>query len=418
MVGASIFSEIQLVGWLAVSLSVVVAAMTLLAWGRLPAMAFWLLLWIAVLAVLAVISGSLPPVEDLGDFLKGEGRTFLAFLPLLPFLSARLTAAGARSVLRRGLTTGVILLLGAVVASLLPLTRHFVVGSDGLLKAFSSSHHIPGYVGGLCLVVALSAPALGRRPRMIAAAAGVGAVALSSSRTSLIGLLVVFVYLAGRQLTPRRLVRIVGVAAILVVAVLGIDARARSTVGGFLGGDRLDDAAIAFQQGSDRVVTPSQAAADVNVLKRFGVWGEASRAWWRSPMVGSGPFRLNDLQVERSQLFPAVSIVTEGERVYSDFGAHNLVLQLAADGGVALLFPFLGLWAAVWKRGGRAELATGGPTARALIVFGWGISLTSNALLSPAFVFPLSALLGPLLAIDVDGRGGASGAAQHALHRA
>jgi O-antigen ligase len=246
---------------------------------------------------------------------------------------------------------------------------------------------------------------------------GVAVIALSSSRTSFVGLAVVLAYLGGRQLTATRLVRTIVLMFILVGSVLSVDARARSMVAGFVGGDRLDDAAVAFQRGSEGVVSANEAAADVNIIKRFGVWGEASRSWMVSPLVGSGPFRLNDRNVERSAPLPGVSLVTSGDRVYSDFGAHNLVLQLAADGGVALLVPFAVLWAVTWRRSGRADAVTGGPTARALIVFGWGVSLTSNALLSPAFVFPLSAILGPLLAFEPTNGEEANGAAERAVHR-
>lgn len=417
LVMAALFSQIEIIGWIAVSLSAGLAFLTLLRWRRLSGLAFWLLLWLTVLAVLTVIAGSMPPLSELGSFLRGEGRTFLAFLPIVPFLAARLAPASARFVLRRGLLTGVAVLGAATVASMLPITRHFVVSPDGLLKVYSSSHHIPGYVGGLLVVVALSSPVIGLRLRGAAAVIGVAAVALASSRTSLVGLAVVLAYLGGRRLTAKRLLRSLVLGTILVVSVLSVDARARSMVSGFVGGDRVDDAAIAFQRGSGGVISSNDAAADVNIIKRFGVWGEASRSWLLSPVVGSGPFRLNDRQVERSVPLPGASIVTTGERVYSDFGAHNLLLQLAADGGLALLIPFVLMWTTAWTRAGRSQVATAGPTAKALIVFGWGVSLTSNALLSPAFVFPLSAFLGPLLAIGSDDGEGGIRAAQHPLRR-
>lgn len=403
LLGAALCSGIEVVAWAAGAASVVVAGVNLLVWRRLSGPAFWLLLWLAVSIALAAVVGSFPAIAEVGEFLSGEGRALLAFLPLLPFLGSRVSIEAARRLLGFGLTAATILLSCTIVAAAVPATRPLVVGSDGLFTALASSHHIPGYVGGLCLVVALSAPRLGPRLRVSSAIVATLAVALSSSRTTVLGLVVALAYIAGRQLTLGRLLRIAGVAAVVIVAILAVDQRVRTTVTGILAGDRLDDAIVAFEHGSERVVSVDVTAADVNVLRRFEVWGEAFRQWWSSPVVGAGPFRLNDVDIQRSTPFPGALLVTAGGRVYSDFGAHNLVLQLAADGGLLLLLTFFGLGMALWRRGRRGASATGGATARALLVFAVGTSLTSNALLSPALVFPLSALLGPLLAVNEPG---------------
>ena len=401
LVVATSLSQLELVSMAIIGGSAVAASTVILRWRTLSPAAFWLFAWLGVLVALAAASGSIPPLADMQTFLAGEGRVFLAFLPLIPFLAGRRPVVTCRLIVRRVCVLTSVILASVIVAAFLPGIRQSVIrGPDGLLGGLSSSHHIPGYLGGILVVFALTATGFGPRMRMWFTAVGGAAIVLASSRTSIVGILAVAAYVTIVHVRSTRFVRTVVVGAVLIIMLLVLDQRSRDTVSTFADPAQLDLATRAFQEGDEEVIKRGDRAADVNVLRRFGVWGESFRTFTDSPVVGQGPFRLNDTDVERIQLLPGVSFVVAGDLVHSDFGAHNIVLQLAADGGIVLLVPFVLIWVALWRQGSRSTAVTGGPTANALVVFAWALSLTSNAIISPALMFPLAAVLGPLLMSD------------------
>lgn len=376
------------------------AMLSLPRWTRLPPPSFWLAAAVVVQVFLAAVVGSLPPLSESQAFLSGEGRVLIAWLPLLCLLTRRRSVGAARFAVKRACEAAAAVLAMACLLFVTPY-RHLVAGSDGLLKVASSSHHIPGYVGALIFLVACTSTVFSRRWRLTVGSVGLLAVALASSRTAVAGIAIALLYLGFRGLSPRRLLRIGLVTGLGALLVLGLDARSRETVVGFLDGDRTDQIVLAFAQGDSSLSLEGAPAADVNVLRRFGVWGEATRAFLRSPIVGQGPFRLNDRPTAVAEPVPLVYLVVDGERSYSDFGAHNIFLQLAADGGLVLLLPVIIGWRGLWAMA-RRRTCTDGPSGAVLLAFSLGASLTSNGLTAPALMFPLAALLGPILSVRAE----------------
>ena len=389
---AVLFSKWNAPAILVTGISAVVFAVRFIVRGKIDRIGWGVIVYLLALTGYGIAVGSAPTLAGLGRFLSFEGRPYVAYLPALVLATAAVTDRdldAVRTLMRWSVVFG-----AALVVAWLAVGPS-VLGRGGNFTGFASSHHASGFffaIAGLVLLV----PADGGR-RSMDVALGViafGIVVASGSRTSMAGLLVAAIYLVVSAPSLRRKLRLVlltGAAAMLALLLSG---KFFETVQ-YLGSSAfLQGATIEFSQGAtpeqgkglSGVSSPNGTIA--NILIRFGVWRASEEEFTKSPLIGIGPWRLNDTDRHEVGVPGLMMLATGGERVSgSGFGAHNLVLETLAETGVL----GLALLAAPWwlliarlrrqRRWGRAAIS--------LIAFGVGTLATSNAMISPALCFPL-----------------------------
>ncbi|MBI2708718.1 MAG: O-antigen ligase family protein [Actinobacteria bacterium] len=404
------FSRFNSLSLLGLGVVLVVTAALFLRWLRVDAIGLAIVALIAWWLLSGALAGSLPDRRNVALFLSSEGRTLFAYLPLLVFVvvrTDRVEAGVAVALARLAAALGVLLTAVWAVARPALLSPK---GGGRLFFGLTSSHHVAGFLGGMSAIVLLCAWLERRRPVDLALAAGALAIVVASgSRTTMLGLVVVLAWSAwdsGRADTRIKLLGVLVGGGVLVYALV-------PRVSGTL--DRVTDPKFVTEISSSANATSASAtatasptredAATANVLKRFGVWSVAFGDFAASPFIGVGTWRLNDLNTHRSGISGLVVLERGGQRVHSDFQAHNVILQLLSENGLLGLGLFLFLWRRIWRRlrnvpippgrGDVSALARAGP---ALVVFAVGASLTSNAIMVPGFAASLAVFIGPLIA--------------------
>ncbi|MDJ0768718.1 MAG: O-antigen ligase family protein [Ilumatobacter sp.] len=350
----------------------------------------WLLYGLAI--------GSLPSPGAVGrwvDFFTTEGR---AILPLLVLAAA--SSLSSRAVIERTLwRTIVLLVVSAGLALVLDVLGSSWVGGFRLFHGFTSGHHVPGFLYGLGIVYILIRRPFATSLLHFGSLAVLGAAVVSSgSRASLVGLGAVGAYLMLRRASTGTTKRVLAVAAACIL-VLVVSPRFRDTVTSF-GSTRITSNAGELFRSRDNVdiAAVATSGAEANVLKRFGLFGEALDDFVASPFIGRGIYRFNDLDTVPVGVERIVNVDVAGERVHSDLQAHNMLLQLLSETGLVGTLAFVSVYWLVWRsaRGRRldpdaAQLML---VARAAIVFSFGVGLTSAALLTAGLGILASVLIG------------------------
>ncbi|MEM9652187.1 MAG: O-antigen ligase family protein [Actinomycetota bacterium] len=344
------------------------------------------------------------------DFVEQEGRALIGLL-ILSLIDVNLPVR-ART-LDRFLT--LLSLLGVVAVGMLLAGGRYrgIVqqeGVHGVFQGFGSSHHVTGLLYASVGVLIMST-GRSRLIRRVALALPAFSVALlTSSRTTLLVLVAAAGIWAVQRAAaagwnPSPLMAALGSVLFLLLTanalllVLDDDvAFSPSDVATELDLPSLE----AFSQLSDlgpaddrRLGAGVRArnGREANVLIRFQAWRYALQDGLSSPLVGIGPFRFNDLERLYASPVPGVRLaIGAGDENNTDFGAHNLYLQIFAELGL------LGIGLLLWLQIGltRRVLARGAPpflTGFLLAVI-WVSGLVSNSLLSPGLAI---ALLLPLL---------------------
>ena len=360
--------------------------------GRIDRIGWAVIVYLLALTVYGIAVGSAPTLAGLGRFLSFEGRPYVAYLPALVLATVAVTDRDLHAV--RRLIRWCVGFGAALVAAWLALGAS-VLGRGGNFTGFASSHHASGFFFAIAGLVLLVPPDERRRlPDVMLGLVAFGIVVASGSRTSMAGLLVAAIYLVLSAPSLRRKIRLMlltGAAAMLALLLSG---KFFATVE-YLGSPAfLQGATTEFSQGAapeqgkglSGVSTPNGAIA--NILIRFGVWRASVDEFTVSPLIGIGPWRLNDTDRHEVGVPGLVMLATEGERVSgSGFGAHNMVLETLAETGIVGLVLLAAPWWLLVARLRRRP--RWGRAAIALIAFGVGTLATSNAMISPALCFPL-----------------------------
>lgn len=326
-------------------------------------------------------------------WLSGEGRFFIAFWPLIFFTAFPARAAETHDI-------GLPLLVLSIAISI-PAWLSF----SGVYPTFSS-HHAAGAVGA-ALFIPVYFHLLSRRTVFSALLAANALVLLlaANSRTALLGvfLAIGIVHVARRQ---WRFAVTCLVLAALALSLLPLalpqhaqrwreawtPATLASLTTNFSAALSAETAAetIAAWDLASRVTLEGNA----NLAIRGYLWGRAAREALRSPLIGTGFGRFNDL----GRIFEPVfaGYVATGA-TYANPGvltAHNTYLHILSELGLAgallLAAPlvvigrtFLGAARSYWADTGLAALA-------ALLVMG----VTDHTLGAPIFGLSLAALAG------------------------
>lgn len=398
---AAVVSRSNLVAAASVGLGTVLAVQRCLAAGRMRWFGLLVvansLYWIAY----GLAIGSLPGLSGWIPFITTEGRVLVALVPLVGLACARTGRAHVR-VLER-LFEVVAIVLGALLVAYwagLPVVPRFQRGN---FHGLTATHHAPAFIAGVVLIVLMATwPARRRWPRLVLVALLFAVVLASRSRAGLVGLGVAALFAALWRLEVTRLVRWVVVTAVAGLAVLTFVPRASQTVQRLFDEDFQEQIQV-VAGGGERLPT---STLEANILRRVSNWTHARQLISSSPLIGIGPWRYDDELDSRVGIEGLAAPVVSGELVHSDGHTHNVYLQVMTETGLIGVMLMGALWVgmlvALWRAGRKRQ------HDRALepwllagwcgIGFGLGVSLTDIGLINPALTFPLTLVLGTVLA--------------------
>lgn len=356
--------------------------------------ALWLL---SALIVNAVDLSDLPSIA----FLFGDGRAFVAYLPLLFFTVYR---AGRRDVIFASraiswLAVGACFLFGVWLVTRTPLLSPRAAGRN--FFGFLTSHTGAGTFFGSLAVFLLIGGAERRSRHLI----GLGVLALlpvlgSGSRQSIVAIVAVAVWFVVRRASVKLLARS-GLVAAAVIGMLPFVAghtqqRLARMFSMELAERALETAATAkWEPGTEAEIE----GTEYNILVRMLYWAYAVRRFADSPLVGMGFGRYNDTDLELIGVRGVVYMAMGGRQRFSVASAHNSYLHVAAETGVVGLVLLLWLWAAIYRRLGQGAQLTREDRAcrghyvacQALVVFTLVGALFGHALAAPtAALVPLT----------------------------
>jgi O-antigen ligase len=373
--------------------SVAIIVVRLVRLRRIDRIGWMALVYLACLTVYGIFVGAAPVPREIPAFLSFEGRIYISFLPLLVIATTKVNRADMLMV--RGLMRACVV-AGAGLLALWMIGVRGVLGNGGNFAGLTSSHHASGFLFAVAALVLL-VPSFYERRRIdvVLGTVALGIVVASGSRTTLVGLLLAGIYLVVSSPSTRNRARMISVIAVGLVATAILSGRALSTVQ-YLGSSAfLQDAAAQFSQpespetGKSVTIGAAPGASLANILIRFGVWRASLDEIAKSPILGIGPWRLNDIDRHETGIPGIVVLATSGEQVNgSGFGSHNLVLQTAAETGLLGLFLLAAPWVLIAQRVRRRGSLLARPTL-ALIWLCIGTLFTSNAMISPALCFPV-----------------------------
>ena len=374
----------------AVSFAIVVVRVVVL--RRIDRIGWVALIYLGVLTAYGILVGAAPPPRQIPAFLSFEGRIYISLLPLLVIATVRANRADllmVRAVMRW------CVIAGAAIFALWMVGLSTPFGNRGNFAGLTSSHHASGFLFAVAALVLL-VPAFYERTRLdvILGLVALGIVVASGSRTALVGLLLAGVYLIISSPSPRNRARMIAVIAVGLVATAALSGRVTSTVKYLGSATFLQDASAQFSQpespetGKSITIGATPGASLANILIRFGVWRTSLDEFAKSPLIGIGPWRLNDIDRNAVGLPGIFVVATQGVQVNgSGFGSHNLILQTAAETGLIGVLLLATPWVLIARRVRRQGVVTR-PTL-ALIAFCVGTIFTSNAMISPALCFPV-----------------------------
>lgn len=347
------------------------------------------LLLLALRVVFGLLTGGGPSGPSTAvEFLSSEGSEFAAFLPAVLLVGVRADRTLASRWVDRlflfALCTGIGLwLIGAVGLRT----------TGQLFTGLGSSHHATGLLFGVVCVwfsirVQDRTSALSSRAGLIAAGAAGFLVLESGSRASLGALLIVAMVIAVRNRRPGRMgIAVAGVVLLGAIA-LTVSDRATATAAFVAEFEPTAIGELTVVDGVDgriAVVPSGQSTEGRNLLVRFAIWQEALEQASRSPIVGIGSWKLNDLQAREFYVLGNRFLIG-GARVHRGLGAHSLLLQYLAENGAVGISLFV--WMVVLMRRALARIPPGQRSlGTALVVYMLGTQIASNALMSPTLAF-------------------------------
>lgn len=329
-----------------------------LGWLVLVNYAYWLLS--------GFVSGGLP-VSSLTsmEFWSGEGRVFLYYLPLFPFLSLSFGREQAPFVMK---TCKVLVCAGFLLVAGWVATRGRLFSIDspegpvfvGLITSHTGAGTFWGSIAVLFLIFGLYT---GSQRDFIWGLLALALVLPTASRQGFISIFAALLWYGYKQ---RRMGPILGLgavagAAVLLMALFATQTRDRLT--GLASTrllDRLDESVRNIDGASEFTLKASETE-NFNAETRMFLWSYSLDLFAKSPLVGVGFGRFNDPHRDFSGIEHVFYLATTGDVTLSEQNdiqknvlltpgnAHNSYLHLLAETGLLGLGLLLYLWRAMYR---------------------------------------------------------------------
>lgn len=396
------FSGLQQFSLAVVGLLMLVAAVTLCFTMYVHRYALLAVAFVMFVFLIGVMVGSIPEsLPDWPRWINSDGRAVVALLPLILLGTTKVRLPDLTMTVRT-IEVAVVVTLPVFVAGLVgvPLIRR-IAFAEFTFSGLTSSHHAAGLVFGasaMILAAARRSPELGIRPPI---ALIVGALVLavgSGSRTAVVGLVAAAIWLAYERQRLTEVLRVTSAVAVLGVVALVFSDKLAGTLAGLLSPDLWNAAWQQFTVGLGSTEGAyyeggSAGAGEPyirNILGRFFYWGIAIGLWLRSPLVGIGSFRFNDVDMSFSGIYGVVDVATSGvDRSDELIGAHNQYLGILVENGLLGLVLLLSIWILPYryiaKRNSPSERIR--ESGRQMVPFALATGLTGYTLVSPALTF-------------------------------
>jgi O-antigen ligase len=308
--------------------------------GRIDRHVAAFLLLLAYLLVWATMVGSLDASSFIDfRFYSGEGRVFIAYLPLL------LLCAVPRDLFSEQMTIKYLRILFYLTLFAFPLC------AAGLMSRIFGSHHIAGYASA-CLLIVFGSLYSEQRKRWQLTGVVISILLLmfANSRTTIVGLVLAMVtYYRYQVFRPKIVIGglLFAVAALYLWSVISPFSFQRLAV--LANPKTWSDIVLQFGEAAAVADPAGQSAQRVgtnyNILTRIILWAKATYLFEQSPIVGVGAFRFNDPSLDVQHIMPFLAIADSYDRNVSVVTAHNSYFQVLAEGGIVGLgiyvFPWL-----------------------------------------------------------------------------
>lgn len=404
LVVAVAFSGIPRFSLIMIALLGIVAAGSLCITLRIHRYALLAIAFLILVFVFGALIGSVPEtVQSLPRWLNRDGRVIAGLLPIVLLGTTRVRLPDLSMTVRT---------IGLVVAVNLPV---FIAGVLGVplarqiaferfsFSGLTSSHHAAGMVfaaSALILMSARAIPEFAPKPRLALVVAALVLAIGSGSRTAIVGLVLAALWLAYQRRLMSEAIRILAVVALIGTVAIVLNDKVAGTVGVLLSPELWSAAwhQFALGLGSSESAHYSGGAGGLsgsegyvaNILGRFFYWGVAISLWLRSPLVGIGSFRFNDVDLGFVGMRGFVQFATSGvDRSDSLIGAHNQYLGVMVENGIIGLAVLLCIWILPYRRiaATAALSARLQQSGRQMLPFALGTGLTGYTLVSPALTY-------------------------------
>jgi O-antigen ligase len=261
---------------------------------------------------------------------------------------------------------------------------------------------VAGFVFGTAALVLLTTHYGRRRSNVLLGVAMLGAVILTGSRTTIVGLLcagIASMFLKSSStiskawMTRFRTFMIIGV-------VLFIPFQHALRVQIFE--PEVITKGIDLFSNPDEPRTQRYDPRTANALTRFQLWGEGTDRFLSSPFVGTGAFRFNDDVENYWGVGGLILLANDGRSAANDSTAHNSYVHIAAETGLLGLFLLLGTWFAMARQlrhqrnteAASPQIRSEADGATIVLAFAMGTGLTSSSLMTPGLCIPVLLYVG------------------------
>lgn len=340
---------------------------------------------------------------DLGnsEFVDGDGRVFIYYLPLLVFsvytTRERDLKSSAKIVSWVAVTTLFLVLLWLAFRPSL-LTLH---GSNFL---GTMTHHTGAgtFFSVVAIFLLITGHVAHRRAPIMLGTGMLLAVVLSGSREAMVALLAVALWYLAKTRRFRLAASVLGISVVLAGMMPIIAPHTFERTARLVAPETVE--AVLDQIGSARWEPGKQTNLEgesVNILSRILFWSYATRRFLQSPVVGIGYGRFNDPNLEFVGAEGLLYVATGGDKIFSVLSAHNSYLHVLSESGLIGLALLMGLWGTMYRRLGKgADLAGDDQTkayfvaCQGLVVFATVAALFGHALAAPSIGIPALALVG------------------------
>lgn len=356
-------------------------------------------LWIGGLAPTDLVSFS---------FINGEGRVFVAYIPLLLMAVAPVRELNLTSLFHH---LQYLALASLALFSIWEVTHTPILaeGASGNFVGFLTSHTGGGTFFGLFALLLILIGYESRRTKMhLLGWLMMLPLLASASREALLAFLVAGVwYLI--QLRKWRVMLLSSVLAFSVVIIMPLVApHTWARTSGLFTWSLVENV---IETAKTTHWVPGEEEVELvgreqNILTRVAFYSYALQRFAESPLLGIGWGRYNDPNIRQEGIpglyYPAV----DGTRSLSVGNAHNSYIHTLCENGLVGLGLLLWLWFGIYWRLRRAARRYAAfkdahslfRAAQGVVIFSLVAALPGHALAAPSLVLPATAVLGVALA--------------------
>ena len=357
---------------------------------------YWLLIGVTV--------GGIHPADLLNlGFFDGDGKIFVAYLPLLFFTLMPVNMRYVHSALKSAMVIGGYA-IGLFVIWWFYHPKFLSGGTADDFVGFHAMHNTAGLFFGVLATLFLIIGLEPRRWALVFLAGGLVFVVFgTASRQALVAFAVALLWYLVSNWRIRSLITGALIILITLVSLPIVAPQTFQRTKDVFTDEVVSSAILTAQRrqwmaGRERLYV----GENHNLMVRMLYWTYAGRLFIDSPIFGIGFGRFNDMNTGFIGHRGLVYFATKGDRVISDLSAHNSYLHLLAELGVTGLTLLLLVWLMIFRSLGiaRKRLVGAGLThaylfaCQGLIVFVLVGALFDHGLGAPSLIIPVGIFVG------------------------